>query len=214
MIKPDRWQIAQKAEEKHETHSTIPTDMEWAKRWLNSCFSLNINYLREKSILEVGCGTGMIHSFNFSCEKVGIDPLINRFDNINSKSSAQLAAGIGEQLPFKENRFDIIIYYNVLDHTKSPAKTVTECQRVLKSGGNLLLSVNTFDAHWSLRRAADYLDRPHPHHFTICEVKTMFKSKGFTIKSQKLRGWEKNNIKGKIANSFFGLTNYNALMVL
>ena len=43
-------------------------------------------------------------------------------------------------LKFEECEFDLIIMLEVLEHTKNPFKAISECYRVLKLGGTLILS--------------------------------------------------------------------------
>jgi SAM-dependent methyltransferase len=206
----DRWDLAQKAEVKHESHSETPSDTKWTERWLDNQFSLSIEHLYQKKILEIGCGTGMIHSFDFKCENIGIDPLLLQFNSKTENSSASLVNGVGETLPFSDNYFDILIYYNVLDHTKYPEKTLDECFRVMANEGDLFISVNVFNKGKFTRKVADYIDPPHPHHFTSQQVRMMLSQAGFDPVSEKTNDLDVNSIKSKIANRFFGLQQYNA----
>ena len=47
---------------------------------------------------------------------------------------------IGEQIPFRESSFDIVICSQVLGYVSNPAKVVAEIHRVLRPGGVLVLS--------------------------------------------------------------------------
>ena len=49
--------------------------------------------------------------------------------------------GVGEELPFKDNVFDGVFTFSVLEHVKNPFKCAQEIQRVLKPGGVLYASV-------------------------------------------------------------------------
>jgi len=50
-----------------------------------------------------------------------------------------LAAGDGQQLPYKDNAFDVIISLFALHHMDRPEDLLHEVDRVLKPGGRLLL---------------------------------------------------------------------------
>jgi ubiquinone/menaquinone biosynthesis C-methylase UbiE len=209
----DRWKLAQSAEAKHETHSELTRSTSWTKGWLDERFALPLDYLHDKDILEVGCGTGMIHSFDFPCNNVGIDPILSDIRGVVEQSPARLVEGAGEDLPFPDNSFDIVINYNVLDHTKHPEQTVEECYRVLVAGGDMLFSVNTFDSPSLMRRVADFVDPPHPHHFNIPETRSMLTEAGFTVDVESIRELELDSFKGRLACSLFGLEQYNARLV-
>ena len=49
--------------------------------------------------------------------------------------------GVGEQLPFKDDSFDVVFSLAVLEHVKDPFKCAKEIIRVLKPGGELLCCV-------------------------------------------------------------------------
>lgn len=95
-------------------------------------------------ILEVGCGAhGLVFGFggNFC---VGIDPLAVDYKRLFPKwqDNAMTTAAIGEQLPFDDASFDIVLSDNVIDHAEDPIKIVDELVRVLKPGGVLYFTVN------------------------------------------------------------------------
>ena len=70
-------------------------------------------------------------------KKYAIDPLADFYKthfNIDSTGLIFLK-GRGEELPFEDKSFDIIILANVLDHVESPKKVLSEVKRVLKDNG-------------------------------------------------------------------------------
>ena len=95
-------------------------------------------------ILEVGCGAhGVVFGFgaNFC---VGIDPLAADYKRLFPKwqGNAMTTAAIGEQLPFDDASFEIVLSDNVIDHAEKPVEIVDELVRVLKPGGVLYFTVN------------------------------------------------------------------------
>lgn len=50
------------------------------------------------------------------------------------------AVAAGEQIPFRENTFDIVFCTQVLGYVSDPSKVITEMHRVLRPGGVLILS--------------------------------------------------------------------------
>jgi len=53
-----------------------------------------------------------------------------------------MCAAFGEQLPFEEQAFDIVVCDNVIDHAEEPAMILRELIRVLKHKGLLCFTVN------------------------------------------------------------------------
>lgn len=95
-------------------------------------------------VLEVGCGAhGLI--FYFGTENgVGVDPLADHYAELFPawQSRARTIAVPGEQLPFEDASFDIVLCDNVVDHAESPRRIVEEIARVLAPGGMLYFEVN------------------------------------------------------------------------
>lgn len=98
----------------------------------------------DDKILEVGSGAhGLIFGFgdNFG---VGIDPLAVDYKRLFPKwqTSAKTVTAIGEELPFDDASFDLVLSDNVIDHAENPYKIVDEISRVLKPAGLLYFTVN------------------------------------------------------------------------
>ncbi len=95
-------------------------------------------------VLEVGSGPhGLIFGFE-ACFGVGIDPLAVDYKRLfpDQQERAFTAAAIGEELPFADGAFDVVLSDNVIDHATRPLAIVDELVRVLKPGGLLYFTVN------------------------------------------------------------------------
>jgi SAM-dependent methyltransferase len=95
-------------------------------------------------VIEIGSGAhGLIFCFGARLG-VGIDPLAVSYRNLFPRwqNSAQTIAAAGEQLPFRDQTFDVVLCDNVVDHAESPVQIVAELARILKSGGLLYFTVN------------------------------------------------------------------------
>ena len=96
------------------------------------------------SVLEVGSGAhGLIFFFD-AAEKFGVDPLAEEYQRLFPawQGRATTIAAPGEQLPFEDQRFDLVMCDNVVDHAEDPRKIVEEISRVLRPGGLLYFTVN------------------------------------------------------------------------
>lgn len=98
-----------------------------------------------QNILEVGCSTGII---SFACKasypdsKVyGIEPELEAVEVAQSMSlesnivSPEFMCGVGENLPFNDNTFDLVICHTVIEHVENVDNVIKEIARVLKIGG-------------------------------------------------------------------------------
>lgn len=96
------------------------------------------------SVLDVGCGGGIL-SEEFAragCKVVGIDPAIPSLEAAREHARAenpsiQYLCGRGEQIPFGDSSFDIVVCCDVLEHVDDLEKAVSELARVTKPGGGV-----------------------------------------------------------------------------
>jgi SAM-dependent methyltransferase len=95
-------------------------------------------------VIEVGSGAhGLIFYFG-ARHGVGLDPLAVSYRSLFPRwqTGAPTISAVGEQLPFRDQSFDIVLCDNVVDHAESPARIVGELVRILKPGGLLYFTVN------------------------------------------------------------------------
>lgn len=95
-------------------------------------------------VLEVGSGAHGLIFFFKGGERVGVDPLADHYRELFPawQNRAQTIAAFGEQLPFEDSSFDVVLCDNVVDHAENPRRIVEELARVLKPGGILYFTVN------------------------------------------------------------------------
>jgi ubiquinone biosynthesis O-methyltransferase len=104
--------------------------------------------LENKTVLEVGCGAGIIslELAKTSKKVVGIDVTETALDFGRKLASAlnyshvEFKKGDAEHLEFDDNSFDIVVCSEVLEHLIHPESAISEFHRVLKADGILLLT--------------------------------------------------------------------------
>jgi SAM-dependent methyltransferase len=107
-------------------------------------------------VLEVGSGAhGLIFAFGNEFG-VGIDPLAVDYKRLFPRwqEDARTVAAIGEELPFADESFDVVLSDNVIDHAEKPLKIVGELIRVLKKDGLLYFTVNIHHPIYNLASKA------------------------------------------------------------
>jgi ubiquinone/menaquinone biosynthesis C-methylase UbiE len=104
-------------------------------------------------ILDVGCGRAIdgARLWEKGAQVVGLEPsrvmLVRAKEYLSqSNNGVALAQGIGENLPFKSHSFDKVMCKGALDHFFSPSKTMEEIARVLKPGGDMIISIANFNS--------------------------------------------------------------------
>lgn len=107
-------------------------------------FSLVPKNLKNKKLLDIGCGPG-IHLKEYlkrKAEAHGVDiskEMLNLAKKIAPKSKLKLINSY--KLPFKKNSFDIVTASFLLDHVKDLDKSFKEIKRVLKPKGLFIFSI-------------------------------------------------------------------------
>jgi ubiquinone/menaquinone biosynthesis C-methylase UbiE len=98
----------------------------------------------EASVIEVGSGAHGLIFFFGQQRSIGVDPLAVDYRRLFPawQKRVQTIAAFGEQLPFADQTFDIVLCDNVVDHAEKPRAIVRELVRILKSGGLLYFTVN------------------------------------------------------------------------
>lgn len=95
-------------------------------------------------LLDVGCGLGYLtEMLGQGFTRVGLEYDIHALKVNHKRSLRNMVQGNISQLPFKEQRFDVIVCSEVLEHLPDgmDSKALKEMARLLKPGGRLLITV-------------------------------------------------------------------------
>jgi len=151
----------------------------------------------DAAVLEVGSGAhGLV--FYFGGRGVGVDPLAVSYASLFPMWQEDVAtvAAVGEQLPFADGAFDVVLCDNVVDHAESPARIAAELSRVLAPGGLLYFTVNIHHPMYTVAAqlhsawnalGIKYEIRPfadHTVHLTLAAAKALFKELPLRIVSE------------------------------
>jgi len=121
-------------------------------------------------VLDLGCGRGILLdrlATSFRTRGFGIDISRGTLRGLQTESlhSHQIACSEGENLPFRDNSFDLAVSLDVLEHVEAPEPVLAEMLRVLKPGGVLLCYAvsrkNGLTFNWFLTKALDILGVDH-----------------------------------------------------
>jgi len=97
-------------------------------------------------LLDLGCGTGgnaaLLKEFG---EIIGADSSPTALKIAQKADFSKLIAIHNEaRLPFENNTFDCVTLLDVLEHIENDDDAISECRRVLKPGGSLILTVPAY----------------------------------------------------------------------
>lgn len=139
-------------------------------------------FSKNKSVLEVACGTGIGLEYLASKAEnvIGID-----IDSINISTAhktinesavrdkIKIEQMDAHKLSFDDNSFDLVIIFEAIYYLNDVAKFIQEVYRVLKNNGQLI--IGSVNKNWSSFHASPYTHR----YFTIPEYNILL-SKKFT----------------------------------
>lgn len=108
-------------------------------------------------VLDVGCADGWARAVLADCDYVGLDYPVTAIAMY--RTSPDVFAD-GKAIPFVNDSFDTVLLLEVLEHVRDPDGVLREIARVLKPGGQLLLSMPFLyplhDAPHDYRRYTEY----------------------------------------------------------
>jgi len=103
-----------------------------------------------ENVLDVGCGDGyLIHLllirgvrrvYGIDNNWVGLTLAYRKLIEKKNYGNWSVVMASGDNVPMHDNQFDVVILADVIEHLYKPHDTLIEINRVLKSGGILLLS--------------------------------------------------------------------------
>lgn len=139
---------------------------------------INSLHSEEKTLLDIGCGTG---DFLETAKKnewnvVGVEPDENARTIANSKTNNS-AFDIKHLETLKENSFDVITLWHVLEHLPDLEMHIKLFKHLLKPNGTLVIAVPNFksyDAQHYKNFWAAYDVPRHLWHFSKASIKKLF----------------------------------------
>lgn len=164
--------LLEELNEEYRHKPIVPTPPSWdpaykaanARRRIE--WAHNMVDLREKVVLEIGCGNGhetWTLAHNLGCDAYGIDVIQpNGWEDLVGDRVHLDMVDLTVDNPFPEHFFDRIISYTVWEHVVHPYKLLEESFKIMKSGGLQWLRANLWCGPQASHRYRDIFF-PWPH---------------------------------------------------
>ncbi len=142
-------------------------------------------------MLDHGCASGatMLGWQDDGWDVYGIDPHRPSVEEAKLMG-LDVRVGAGEDLPFEDNMFDLILSLGSTEHSYNLERTMREMNRVLKEGGKLVIRWRSNDIFGS---PLEYYNHNHYRFFTRNSWILCLKRYGFAVdvmSDERVEGWD------------------------
>jgi ubiquinone/menaquinone biosynthesis C-methylase UbiE len=156
-------------------------------------------------VLDLGCGEGrhmhalhwtnLVHAVGLDLNRDSLQTAREGFDELEDENQEPrgnwyLQQGDALRLPYPSNQFDVVICSEVLEHLPDYDSALDEIDRVLKSDGQLAVSVPRYGPEavcWWLSEEYHQVEGGHVRIFRENELKDQIESTGFRFESKKYK---------------------------
>jgi SAM-dependent methyltransferase len=131
--------------------------------------------LKRGVLLDVGCSTGLFlnEMSRAGWEVRGVEPIKFVADFARQHFGLNVFNGFLEEAPFIPESFDVITFWDVLEHTFSPKSTLTRASVLLRSNGLLAISIPNWDSLERRLFGPYWQGLDPPRHFFVFTRKTL-----------------------------------------
>lgn len=116
----------------------------------NVCIAAMVDAVSPHTIVDIGCGTGDLTIMLDNNDRyiVGIEPSTINMRKFLQNTKLQCYKAHAEQLPLKDNSFDLAIMADVIEHVFDAYASIKEAMRVLANGGYLIITTPNKYSEW------------------------------------------------------------------
>jgi methionine biosynthesis protein MetW len=172
-------------------HKVLMTELEWTSWNDNALHIISKNIIKHtpETILDIGCGDGkgvilIANRFNVDFHNVyGVDINDVCLKACQAKFNAIKMDIEKNELPFRNDIFDLVICNQVLEHLRNYKEVIKDAIRVTRKRGHILIGIpnlshliNRILLLFGLQPLCIALDGPHIHGFTHKSFVKLLKS--------------------------------------
>lgn len=131
-------------------------------------------------ILDIGCGTGAnLEMLGRYGDAEGVDISTEALGFCRDRGLRAVQQGAAEDLPFENEKFDLVTALDVLEHLDDDIAGLREMRRVLKPGGRAFVFVPAWQFLWGVQDDVSH----HRRRYTLPELRRAMCAAGFNIET-------------------------------
>ncbi|OGV92739.1 hypothetical protein A3B57_02985 [Microgenomates group bacterium RIFCSPLOWO2_01_FULL_47_10] len=190
-------QLYEKFHKESNPISVLPLKNNFTYRHIFDFLEKNIDFNKQKKILDIGCGVGSISFYisnNFPDTKIiGID--ISKkaisacliYKKISRSKNTEFLCSSFEELKINNNQFDLIIASEVIEHIKEDHAFIKKAYKALKPDGMLFITTPSINAPLFRLGMLNRFDERvgHLRRYSFESLSKAIKSNELIIKSKK-----------------------------
>lgn len=150
------------------------------------------NQRRRIKVLDIGCAQGQLISEMDKefVDSMGVEPNSHDFELARRKGLNVFQMSAHEAVSEISEKFDVIIFADVLEHLQNPEHILEKCKKILAKDGSVIISVPNV-AHFSNRlgllfgqwnyKNRGILDDSHLRFFTLKTARRLCNNSGYRI---------------------------------
>jgi len=136
-------------------------------------------YCYNKDVLEVACGTGQglgyLSKIARSLNAGDYSEKILEIAQEHYGNRITLRQFDAQNMPYEDNSLDVIVLFEAIYYLPSVEKFISECRRVLRGGGKVLITTANKDLY-------DFNPSPYSYkYYGVVELEELFIKHGFTV---------------------------------
>ena len=114
-------------------------------------FYISKPFLKNKKVLDLGCGSGRLSLFASTVAKqvIGIDYISDAIEYAKSFSKLTNRKNVKFEVAdldkFAGEKFDVILISEVLQHVENPQNTLKKCKKLLNKNGYVIVNIPCFN---------------------------------------------------------------------
>lgn len=145
------------------------------------------HFAKPGRVLDVGCAAGYFLSVmkDEGWQVTGIEPSdAIRGQAIERLGAANVHAGLLEDVPLERHSFDLVTFWDVIEHVPDPVAALAHVRSLLRPGGKLLIETQNVESRAAkiLGKAwQHYKHAEHIYHFDPKTIRDLMDQAGFTI---------------------------------